>query len=59
MENWKRFLDECEVLLNTDLTKLDELLRILNSVNNDIQFSMELIENKLLFLITKSSKNLD
>ena len=59
MENWKRFLDECEVLLNTDLIKLDELLRILNSVNNDIQFSMELIENKLLFLITKSSKNLD
>ena len=59
MENWKRFLDECEILLNTDLIKLDELLRIHNSVNNDIQFSMELIENKLLLLIIKSGKNLD
>ena len=59
MENWKRFLDDCQILLKTDLIKLDDLLTILNSVNNDIQFSMELNDNKLPFLdilITKSGK---
>ena len=59
VENWKRFLDDCEVLLKTDLIKPDDLLTILDSVNNDIQFSMELNDNKLLFLdilITKSGK---
>ena len=59
MENWKRFLDDCEILLKTDLIKPDDLLTVLNSVNNDIQFSMELNDKKLLFLdilITKSGK---
>ena len=42
VENWKRFLDDCEILLNIDLIKPDNLLTILNSINNDIQFSMEL-----------------
>ena len=59
VENWKRFLDDCEILLKTDLIKLDDLLTVLNSVNNDIQFSMELNDKKLLFLdilITKSGK---
>ena len=36
LENWKRFLDDCEILLKTDLIKPDDLLTILNSVNNDI-----------------------
>ena len=59
VENWERFLDDCEILLKTDLIKPDDLLTILNSVNNDIQFSMELNDSKLPFLdilITKSGK---
>ena len=58
-ENWKIFLDDCEILLNTDLIKPENLLTILNSVNNDCQSSMELKDNKLLFLdilIVKSGK---
>ena len=42
LENWERFLDDYEIPLNTDLIKPDDLLTILNSVNIDIQFSMEL-----------------
>ena len=59
MENWERFLDDCEILLKADVKKLDDLLTILNSVNNDIQFSMELNDSKLPFLdilIIKSGK---
>ena len=59
MENWKRFLNDCEILLKTYLIKPDDLLTILNSVNNDIEFSVELNDNKLPFLdilITKSGK---
>ena len=61
VENWKRFLDDCQILLKTDLIKPDDLLTILNSVNNNIQFSMELNDNKLPFLdilITKSGKKI-
>ena len=57
VENWKRLLDDCEILLNIGLIKLDDLLTILNSVSNDIQFPMELNDNKLRFrdiLIKKS-----
>ena len=59
VENWKRFIDDCQILLNTDLIKPDDLLTILNSVNNDIEFSMKLNYNKLPFLeilIIKSDK---
>ena len=61
VKNWKRFLDVCEVLLNTYLVKPGDLLSILNSVNNDIKFSMELNEKKLPFLdiiITRSGKKI-
>ena len=51
VENWKRFLDDCQILLKTDLIKSDDLLTVLNSVNNNIQFSMELNEASSLFLI--------
>ena len=54
VENWKRFLDGCEILLNTYLIKPGDL-------NNDIQFSIELSDNKLPFLdilITKSDKKI-
>ena len=50
MENRKRLLDDSEILLKTDSMKLNDLLTILNSVNNDIQFSVELSDNKLPFL---------
>ena len=49
-EIWERLLDDGEILLNTGLIKLDDLLTILNSVKNDIQFSIELCDNKLNFL---------
>ena len=61
MENWKRFPDDCETLLITDLIKLDDLLQIHNSVNNGIQFSMELNDKELPFLdilVTKSDKKI-
>ena len=60
LENWERFLDDCEILSKTDLKKPDDLLTILNFVNNDIQFSMELNDSKVPFLdilIIKSGKN--
>ena len=55
VENWERFLDDCEILLKTDLIKPDDLLTILNSVNNEIN------DSKLPFLdilITKSAKKI-
>ena len=60
-ENWKRFLDDCETLLKTDVIKPDDQLTILNSATIDIQFSMELNGNELPFLdilITKSGKKI-
>ena len=42
VKNWKIFIDDCEIP--------GELLTILNSVNNDIQFSMELSDKNLLSL---------
>ena len=61
VENWKRFLDDCQILLKTDITKPNDLLTIINSLNNNIQFSMELNDYKLPFLdilITKSGKKI-
>ena len=61
MKNWKRFLDDCEMFLKTDLIKPDDLLAILNSANSDIQFSKELNDKKLPFfdiLLTISVKKI-
>ena len=61
MEKFRRILDDSEVLLNTYLKKPNELLTILNFINNDIQFSMKLSDNKLPFLdilIAKSDKQI-
>ena len=59
--SWKtgKNSDGCKIRLKTYLVKSDDLLSILNCVNNDIQFSMRLSDNKLSFLdilITKSGK---
>ena len=59
MENFQRFLDDCEILSKTDLINLDGLLTLLNSINNNTQFSKEMSDKKLPFLdilITKSDK---
>ena len=57
----RQFLDDWKILLNINLINPDDLLTIINSVNNGIQFSMELSDNKLPFLdilITKSGKKI-
>ena len=60
MENFK-FLNDCEILLNTYLKNPDDLLTLFNSINNNIQFSIELSHSKLPYLdilITKSDKQM-
>ena len=47
-ENWLRFLDDCEILLNTKL--MIDLLIILNQVNPNLQFTMERSTTNLPFL---------
>ena len=38
-ENWFRFLDDCKILLNTELIKPIDLLTISNQVNpNNLQW---------------------
>ena len=49
-ENWFRFLDDCEILLNTKLIKPNDLLTILNQVNPNLQFTMERSTTNLAFL---------
>ena len=59
VENRRRFPDDCEILLKTDVIKPDGLLTVLNFVNNGIELSVELSDNKLPFrdiLMTKSGK---
>ena len=50
LENWYWFLDDCETPL--DKTKIDpnRLLKILNSTNPSIKFTMETSDKKLPFL---------
>ena len=35
-ENWFRFLDDCEILLNTKLIKHNDLLTIFNQLNPNL-----------------------
>ena len=49
-ENWFRFLDNCQILLNTKLIKPNDLLTILNQVNPNLQFTMERSTTNLPFL---------
>ena len=50
VENWKKFLDDCEIRLKANLIKPDDLLTIPNCVNNDTKFPVELSDIKLPFL---------
>ena len=49
-ENWFRFLDDCEIVLNTKLIKPNDLLKNLNQVNPSLQFTMERSTANLRFL---------
>ena len=50
LENWSRFLDDCQTPLDKDKVKPEELLETLNFVNDAIQFTMEISEQEILFL---------
>ena len=48
--NWKRYLDDCFILWKYTLDKLKEFHILLNSINNNIQFTMDYSEKCLPFL---------
>ena len=50
LENWSRFLDDCQTPLDKNKVKPDELLETLNSVNEAIQFTMEFSDKEIPFL---------
>ena len=50
LENWSRFLDDCQTPLDKNKVKPEELLEALNSVNEAIQFTMEFCEKEIPFL---------
>jgi len=58
-ENWSRFLDDCEILLDKTLITPEQLLEILNSLHNEIQFTMEYSDTEIPFLdiLIKRGKN--
>ena len=41
MNNWKRFLDECEMLWDTEKKTPEALLEILNSIHLSVKFIIE------------------
>lgn len=47
---WKRFLDDCFILWTKSYDELDSFHRILNNLHKDINFTMEINEQKLPFL---------
>ena len=49
LENWSRFLDDCQTPLDKNKVKPEELLETLNSVNEAIQFTMEFSDKEVLF----------
>ena len=50
LENWSRFLDDCQAPLNKNTVKPEELLETLNSVNEAIQFTLEFSDKEISFL---------
>ena len=58
-ENWSRFLNDCETLLEVCKINRNYLLSILNSINPSIQFPMEYSKNAILFLEILIKRNND
>ena len=50
LENWCRFLDDCETPLHKTKIDPNRLLEILNSINPSIKFTMETSDKELPFL---------
>ena len=50
LENWSHILDKCQRSLDKNQLKSQELLEILNSVIEVIQFTMEFSDKKILLL---------
>ena len=50
LENWSRFLDDCQTTLDKNKVKPEELLETLNSVNEAIQFTIEFSDKEIPFL---------
>ncbi|XP_062602971.1 uncharacterized protein LOC134264726 [Saccostrea cucullata] len=48
--NWKRFLDDCFIIWHGDMEKLTQFHKILNGLNSNIQFTLEMNDEKLPFL---------
>ena len=49
-ENWKRFLDDCFIPLDTNIIQGTELLNILNNLNENIKFTEEHEIHQISFL---------
>ena len=58
-ENWTRFLDDCETLLEENKTNPNDLVSILNSINPSIQFTMEYSKDLIPFLDILIKRNND
>ena len=50
LENWSRFLDDCQTPLDKNMVKTEELFETLNSTNKTIQFTMEFGDKEIPFL---------
>ena len=50
LKNWKRYLDDCFILWKESMEKLYEFKELINSLNDDIQFTMEFSLQQLPFL---------
>ena len=59
LENWCRFLDDCETPLHKTKIDPNRLLEILNSINPSIRFTMETSDKKLPFLDILIKRNDD
>ena len=49
-ENWSRFLDDCDIPLDTTKIDLNEFLSILNGIHTNIRFTMEYSDKEIPFL---------
>ena len=59
LNNWNRFLDDCEIPLDKTKIEPEKLLKVLNSINPAIQFTMETSDSQIPFLdiLIKRSDN--